>query len=144
MCLQKADSMLYQTLDSVPSTSTGASTSFVNPAYPNKTAHGNNVQKQVWPLAQFYSVCYLCKWKKYLPGGQFNDSWSKQASTWLSFQQVNSSQPSPQSSFWGVIGPFMGLQPRYATLNSLIEKSQQNRIKWSRDQTCSNGNVESG
>ena len=61
MCLQKADSMLYQTLDSVPSTSTGASTSFVNPAYPNKTAHENNVQKQVWPLAQFYSVCYLCK-----------------------------------------------------------------------------------
>merc|ERR1719204_106666 len=48
-----ADSMLYQTLDSVPSTSTGASTSFVNPA------HENNVQKQ----------------------------------------QVNSSQPSPQSSF---------------------------------------------
>merc|ERR1711962_110366 len=40
------NSELYQTLDSLPSTSTGASTSFVNPAYLNKTAHENNVQKQ--------------------------------------------------------------------------------------------------
>ena len=49
--IQIYNSDLYQTLDSLPSTSTGASTSFVNPAYLSQTAHENNVQKQVWPLA---------------------------------------------------------------------------------------------
>ena len=63
--IQIYNSELYQTLDSLPSaapsTSNGASISFVNPAYLNKTAHNDKVQMKVWPLTHFFLVCFFCK-----------------------------------------------------------------------------------